>query len=114
MTPDDAPHDLIGLNERVCVRAGPCACPECGPMLWDWDIAMMAHDIEQASRAWPFVAPLVFVPQTEEDLAPLVRILDTLIDLIGENEYHPLVSLMDVIGTLVEKYEGEHVPELTT
>jgi HTH-type transcriptional regulator / antitoxin HigA len=31
-----------------------------------------------------------------------------------EDEQHPLASLMEVIGTLIEKYEDEHVPELPT
>jgi HTH-type transcriptional regulator/antitoxin HigA len=43
----------------------------------------------------------------------LVAFLDELIDEVGEDEEHPLASLMDVVGTLVEKYEDEHVPELT-
>jgi len=31
---------------------------------------------------------------------------------VGENKSHPLASLMEVIGVLIEKYEDEHVPEL--
>ena len=42
----------------------------------------------------------------------LVDILDQLIYQIGEDETHPLASLMEVIGTLIEKCEDEHVPEL--
>jgi HTH-type transcriptional regulator/antitoxin HigA len=42
----------------------------------------------------------------------LVAVLDQLIDEVGEDESHPLASLMDVIGILMEKYEDEHVPEL--
>jgi HTH-type transcriptional regulator/antitoxin HigA len=38
--------------------------------------------------------------------------LDDLIDEVGEDETHPLASLMDVIGVLIERYEDEHVPEL--
>jgi len=34
--------------------------------------------------------------------------------VVGEDENHSLASLMEVIGVLIEKYEGEHVPELTT
>jgi mRNA interferase HigB len=34
-------------------------------------------------------------------------------DDVGEDENHPLASLMDVLGVLIEKYEDEHVPELT-
>ena len=40
-------------------------------------------------------------------------ILDDLIDVVGEDENHPLASLIEVIGVLIEKYEEEHVPELT-
>ena len=41
------------------------------------------------------------------------RFLDALIDEVGEEETHPLASLMEVIGVLIERYEEEHVPELT-
>ena len=43
----------------------------------------------------------------------LVAVLDDLIDVVGENENHPLSFLMEVIGVLIEKYEDSHVPELT-
>lgn len=39
--------------------------------------------------------------------------LDVLIDVVGENENHPLASFMEVIGVLIEKYEDENVPEVT-
>lgn len=41
-----------------------------------------------------------------------VDLLDRLIDEVGENENHPLASLMELLGVLIEKYEDEHVPEL--
>ena len=74
---------------------------------------MFARDIEQASNAWESVAPVVFVPRSGEEYDRLVAILDELIDAVGEDEQHPLASLMEVIGTLIEKYEDEHVPELS-
>ena len=43
---------------------------------------------------------------------PHLQLLDTMIDAVGENENHPLASLMEMVGVLVEKYEDEHVPEL--
>jgi len=36
-----------------------------------------------------------------------------LIDEVGEDETHPLASLMEIIGVLIEKYENEHIPEIT-
>ena len=43
----------------------------------------------------------------------LVTILDGLIDEVGEDQAHPLASLMEIVGVLIEKYEDEHVPELS-
>ncbi|MGI8500265.1 MAG: hypothetical protein ACR2LR_03890 [Hassallia sp.] len=53
-----------------------------------------------------------FVPHTEEEYDRLVEMLDRLIDQVGEDESHPLASLMEVIGVLIENYETEHIPEL--
>ena len=55
----------------------------------------------------------VFVPHTEEEYRRLVALLDGLIDEVGEDESHPLASLMEIVGVLIEKYEEEHVPELS-
>ena len=38
--------------------------------------------------------------------------LDSLIDVVGENENHPLASLMELVGVLIEQYEDAHVPEI--
>jgi len=38
--------------------------------------------------------------------------VDDLIDEVGEDQSHPLASLMEVLGALVENYEASHVPEL--
>lgn len=73
----------------------------------------MFAEIQMAQDVWPKVAPVVFVPHAESEYRRLVAVLDDLIDLVGENEDHPLASLMEVIGVLIEKYEDEFVPELT-
>jgi HTH-type transcriptional regulator/antitoxin HigA len=68
--------------------------------------------IRQAEHIWPPVAKLVSVPRNDEDYARLVELLDQLVDYVGEDEEHPLASLMDVIGVLIENYEDEHVAPL--
>lgn len=73
----------------------------------------MVTEVQTAERVWPMLAPVVFVPHSEIEYQRLVALLDALIDVVGENENHPLASLMEVIGVLIEKYEDEHVPELT-
>ena len=56
---------------------------------------------------------VVFVPHAQSEYRRLTQVLDNLIDVVGEDEDHPLASLMEVIGVLIKKYEDEHVPELT-
>ena len=58
------------------------------------------------------MADMIYVPDTKEEYERLVKFLDSLIDKIGEDESHPLASLMEVVGMLVERYEDKHVPEL--
>ena len=73
---------------------------------------MQSLNINQTITAWSSIAENVFVPHTEAEYEYLVNILDSLIDQIGEDETHPLASLMEVIGILIENYENEHISEL--
>ena len=72
----------------------------------------MVAEIQTAQDVWPMLNSVVFVPHEESEYQQLVAILDDLIDGVGENENHPLASIMEVIGVLIERYEEEHVPEL--
>ena len=64
-------------------------------------------------KSWQNLSDTVFVPQNEAEYNQLVEMLDELIDEVGENESHPLASLMDVLSALIENYENANVPELT-
>jgi HTH-type transcriptional regulator/antitoxin HigA len=70
-------------------------------------------NVNKTAEAWSSLAGTVFVPHTEEEYQRLVALLDGLIDEVGEDESNPLASLMEVISIIIEKYEDEHVPELT-
>jgi HTH-type transcriptional regulator/antitoxin HigA len=74
---------------------------------------MSTAELEKVTKAWPPLSRAVRVPRTENDHKELVELLDRVTDQVGEDENHPLASLMDVLGVLIEKYEDEHVPELT-
>ena len=50
-------------------------------------------------------------PRHDRQYRQLVKQLDRLIDEVGENENHPLASMMEVLGVLIEKYEDDHVAE---
>jgi len=73
---------------------------------------MSTIELEKVTKAWLPVSGAVRVPHTEFEYNELVEFLDNLTDQVGEDENHPLASLMDVLGVLIEKYEDEHVPEL--
>ena len=74
---------------------------------------MQNLDVNKTKDAWSSLADTVFVPHTEAEYRRLVSLLDDLIDEVGEDDSHPLASLMEIVGVLIEKYEDEHVPELS-
>jgi HTH-type transcriptional regulator/antitoxin HigA len=76
------------------------------------EIIMSTAQIEKAFQVWPQVEPTLRVPHNEREYRQLVKLLDRLVDEVGENENHPLASLMEVLGVLIEKYEDENVAEL--
>jgi len=73
---------------------------------------MSAARLERTLAVWPQVDPTLRVPHNNREYRRLIKLLDQLIDRVGEDESHPLASLMEVLGVLVENYEDEHVAEL--
>ncbi len=73
---------------------------------------MSMSDLDTFERIWPNIAPWLFVPYSEEEYQRLVALLDSLIDRVGEDETHPLASLMQIVGTLIAQYVNEHISEL--
>lgn len=70
----------------------------------------MNEKITTALTHWPFVAPLLRRPKTESDYEAMVEALDAVLDAGGAEETHPLASLADYLGNLIEEYEAEHHP----
>lgn len=68
--------------------------------------------IDETQKMWQPLANQLVIPRDEARYQYLVDWLDKLIDEVGENEQHPLASLMEIIGILIENYETHHVPEL--
>ena len=73
---------------------------------------MSSAQIEKALQVWPQIEPTLRVPHNEREYRQLVKLLDRLVDEVGEDENHPLASLMEVLGVLIEKYEDDNVAEL--
>lgn len=73
---------------------------------------MLTLDIQETTKKWQLINDTLFVPHNESDYEHLVRLLDSLIDAVGENESHPLASLMEIVGVLIESYENANIPEI--
>ncbi len=72
----------------------------------------MNIELKKIAKVWPDIQPIFSVPHNKKEYDRLVNLLDSLIDEVGNNEKHPLASLMETIGSLVEIYETQHVAEM--
>ena len=70
--------------------------------------------VKQAIDHWQFVAPVLTKPTNDSEYDALVTTLNDLLDVAGDDESHPLSSLMDYVGDLVSEYEQAHHPIATT
>lgn len=65
--------------------------------------------LKKVESLWPEINQFVTVPKTKTQYNSKVKILDYLIDEVGNNESHPWANLMETLGLLIEAYENEHV-----
>jgi len=72
----------------------------------------MNTQLEKIAKIWPGVQNIFSVPHNQKEYNRLVHILDRVIDEVGENESHPLASLMETLGSLIESYEVQNIPEI--
>ena len=72
----------------------------------------MNTKLKEIAKVWPDIQPIFSVPHNKKDYNKLVNLLDSLIDEVGNNENHPLTSLMETIGSLIETYESQYIDEI--
>ena len=68
----------------------------------------MSTQLENISKVWPSIKAVFSVPHSNKEYKNLVKILDNLIDEVGDNEDHELSSAMETIGKLIENYESQN------
>jgi HTH-type transcriptional regulator/antitoxin HigA len=71
----------------------------------------MNSTIATLSNHWQNIAALVATPNNDADYQERLDLLHQLIDEIGEDEQHPLASLLDFVGVQIAEYEKQHYPE---
>ena len=62
---------------------------------------------DQIQTYWQNISPLLTI-RNEREYDTAVERMNELLDEIGTDENHPLYSLLDTLGTLIEAYEEEH------
>jgi len=72
----------------------------------------MNTQLKKIAKIWPGIQSVFSVPHNQNEYSRLVHILDSVIDEVGENESHPLASLMETLGSLIESYEDQNIPEI--
>lgn len=68
--------------------------------------------LREFAQAWGELQALVPVSaiHNEQQYERALETLHALLDIVGEDETHPLYELLDTLGTLVHIYEEEHYP----
>lgn len=72
----------------------------------------MSTQLKKIARVWPEIQEILSIPHSEKDYRRLVSLLDKVIDEVGNDESHYLASLMETLGSLIEMYEAQRVPEI--
>ena len=72
----------------------------------------MNTQLKEVAKVWPNIRSVFSVPHNEKDYNKLVKLLDSLIDEVGNNESHRLSRLMETIGSLIESYESQNYPDI--
>ena len=69
-------------------------------------------DFKQVTRAWVKLRDISHIGpiRNEADYEERVALLNELIDIVRDDEAHPLASLLEIVGELVEHYEDDHYP----
>ncbi|MGE8721014.1 helix-turn-helix domain-containing protein [Leptospira terpstrae] len=68
----------------------------------------MILEIEKVKNVWNDVKDILSVPHTDKQYRKLVKVLDELIDEVGNDEKHQLAPLLETVGNLIEEYENDH------
>ena len=60
-------------------------------------------------QAWSVLSAAGLSIKDEHDYKRAVALLDRLLDEVGDNARHPLFGFLEVLGTLIESYESDHI-----
>ena len=68
----------------------------------------MRRQLAEAIKYWDHIAPIAAYPRNTKEFHKLVLELDALLEIVGDNEKHKLMGLVDLLSNLIAAYEEEH------
>ena len=63
---------------------------------------------EKLREAMPYFGPI----RNERDYSRMNKLMNSILEQVGDDENHELADLLDVVSTLVGEYEARHHPRL--
>lgn len=69
--------------------------------------------LHETIEHWKHLSSLISEPQNEDDYEKLSNLLDKLLDIVGDNESHELIGLVDIISHMISTYDDEHAYPFT-
>lgn len=71
----------------------------------------MVQKYKHLIDVWPSISRFLASPNDDMELDKLIKLSDYLIDLTKGDETHPLMDLLDLVGTLISNYESRIIQE---
>lgn len=69
--------------------------------------ALRANNLKNTIKHWKHIANDIHEPLNKDDYDKLSKMLDNLLDIVGSDENHELIGLVDVISHMITMYD-EH------
>lgn len=70
------------------------------------------NDLESIVEHWKHISHDIHDPRNAADYDKLSTLLDDLLDIVGEDETHELMGLIDVISHMLTTYDKRHNDQL--
>lgn len=69
---------------------------------------MLNHELNQILKHWDYIAPYIHYPKNQKEYDKMITKLDELLSIVGEDENHKLMGLVDILSHFIEEYESKH------
>jgi HTH-type transcriptional regulator/antitoxin HigA len=68
----------------------------------------MNKELSQIIKHWNHISPIVGEPKNKQQYSVLLKQWEELVDLVGDNEDHELIGLLDIVSYFIEKYKQQN------